>query len=248
MSDRLLFISDLHLQAERPDITRALLQFLDDNSGRCTSLYILGDLFEAWLGDDVMDVMETQIASALRDFAARGATVHLMHGNRDFLIGEEFAGACHATLLPDPCTISTPLGEVILSHGDQLCTDDTEYQQFRKMVRQPQWQAQFLAQSPEARQAFAREARQQSQAATRQKAEDIMDVNAVAVEELLRKEQLPRLIHGHTHRPALHEMELPEAIDGQRQAWRLVLGDWDQQGWYGEIHGEDLRLEKFPLS
>lgn len=247
MSERLLFISDLHLDAGREDITRTLLDFLNRETGRCTALYILGDLFEVWLGDDAPDDIAHRVAAALAAFAAAGAAVYLMHGNRDFLLGDDYARACGATLLPDPHVIATPVGEVLLSHGDALCTDDTDYQRFRAQVRDPQWQQTFLAQGISERRAFAEQARQQSRAATAGKSMAIMDVNPKAVERLLRETGQTRLLHGHTHRPDSHDLTFDSPIAGETAGWRLVLGDWHSQGWYGEIGGDGVRLERFPL-
>ncbi|MEX2469360.1 MAG: UDP-2,3-diacylglucosamine diphosphatase [Pseudohongiellaceae bacterium] len=247
MSERLLFISDLHLDAGREDITRTLLDFLNRETGHCTALYILGDLFEVWLGDDARDDIAHRVAAALAAFATAGAAVYLMHGNRDFLLGDDYARACGATLLPDPHVIATPVGEVLLSHGDALCTDDTEYQRFRAQVRDPQWQQTFLARGISERRAFAEQARQQSREATAGKSMDIMDVNAKAVERLLRETGQTRLLHGHTHRPASHDLTFDSPIAGATEGWRLVLGDWHRQGWYGEIGDDGVRLERFPL-
>ena len=244
MSARQLFISDLHLEASRPDITAGLLQFLRRESGRCSALYILGDLFEVWLGDDAADELAQQVSEALESFAGAGADVYIMHGNRDFLLGNDFAESCAARLLPDPTVIATDLGPVILSHGDSLCTDDVEYQAFRSQVRNPGWQAHFLAQPLADRIAFAEQARAQSRNATASKSAEIMDVNSEAVQELLRNQGQPRLLHGHTHRPAKHSLQ--KSGDGQ-ESWRLVLGDWDKQGWFAEIQGESATLHSFPL-
>lgn len=244
MSDRLLFISDLHLEDSRPDITEGLLNFLDRESGRCSALYILGDLFEVWLGDDTDQPLAGQVADALQAFAGAGAQVFLMHGNRDFLIGDDFANRCGASLLADPTVIETSLGPVLLSHGDSLCVDDVDYQAFRAQVRDPQWQQQFLSQPLAARRAFAEQARAQSQTATSNKAMEIMDVNQQAVLSLLEEHAVARLLHGHTHRPARHELDLA----GQPgEAWRLVLGDWDKQGWFAEIEGSTISLKSFDL-
>ena len=244
MSARLLFISDLHLEDSRPDITESLLEFLDRESGRCSALYILGDLFEVWLGDDTDDPLAQRVADALQAFASAGAQVFLMHGNRDFLIGDDFARRCGASLLSDPTVIETRLGPVLLSHGDSLCTDDVDYQTFRAQVRNQQWQQQFLSQPLAARRAFAEQARAQSQAATSNKAMEIMDVNQQAVVSLLEEHSLPRLLHGHTHRPARHELNLAEQPG---EAWRLVLGDWDSKAWFAEIEGTEVKLQSFDL-
>ncbi len=249
MSNRLLFISDLHLEDSRPDITEGLLKFLEHESGRCSALYILGDLFEVWLGDDADDALARRIAAALSAFAAAGSAVYLMHGNRDFLLGEDYAARCGATLLADPFLLESELGPVLLSHGDALCTDDVDYQAFRAQVRNPAWQQQFLAQPLAARRAFAEQARAQSRTATAQKTMDIMDVNQTAVRELMQANGVQRLLHGHTHRPAKHSLdaENPADIGNSDSAWRLVLGDWNQSGWYAEISATGVKLESFPL-
>lgn len=242
MSERLLFISDLHLQTSRPELTQGLLDFLGRESGRCQALYILGDLFEVWLGDDAADALAQEVASALRDFAAAGSQVYLMHGNRDFLLGDAWAQSAGAELLPDPVVIDTPIGEVLLSHGDSLCTDDVDYQQFRKQVRDPAWQSAFLAKSVPERIEFARQAREQSKEATADKAMAIMDVNQQAVVELMSAHQQSRLIHGHTHRPDEHALTV-----AGNPAWRLVLGDWGKQGWVAHISEAGVNLSSFDL-
>jgi len=248
VSDRLLFISDLHLEDSRPDITDALLRFLQQQTGQCRALYILGDLFEVWIGDDAWEPLSQRVAAALHGFADAGASVYLMHGNRDFLLGEDFAAACSARLLPDPSVIDTPIGPLLLSHGDVLCTDDVDYQNFRRQVRDPQWQQAFLARGLSERRAFAEQARQQSQQATATKDVGIMDVNQQSVLRFLATHQQYRLLHGHTHRPDFHEITLPEPIQGRDEAWRLVLGDWDSQAWYAELDGDGVELKRMPLA
>lgn len=248
MPDRLLFISDLHLEDSRPDITDALLRFLAGQTGQCQALYILGDLFEVWIGDDAWDPLAQRVAAALRAFTEAGAQVYLMHGNRDFLLGEDFASACGARLLPDPSVIDTPLGPLLLSHGDALCTDDVDYQNFRRQVRDPAWQQAFLAQGISERRAFADQARQQSKQATADKDAGIMDVNQDAVQDFLLSHQQCRLLHGHTHRPDFHEIALPEPVQGQTDAWRLVLGDWDRQAWFADLDANGVELKRLPLT
>lgn len=248
MSKPLLFISDLHLQDNRPDLTRALLKFLQEHQGKCQALYILGDLFEVWLGDDGSTATGDTIALALSKFAKSGSEVYLMHGNRDFLIGMEFAARCGASLLTEPYRLHSKLGDIVLLHGDVLCTDDVEYQAFRSMVRSPDWQANFLAKGLDERIAFARQARQQSSEATAAKQDDIMDVNAAAVLEFLQEVDCPRLLHGHTHRPDVHSIALQRPIGDSRVATRMVLGDWGEKGWFAELDGEHWRLKQFPIS
>ncbi|QKT02555.1 UDP-2,3-diacylglucosamine diphosphatase [Ectothiorhodospiraceae bacterium 2226] len=219
-----LFISDLHLEGNRPHIAQRFVRFLQEDAVRADALYILGDLFEAWLGDDVIVPEVQPIMQALRATSA-ATPVYLMHGNRDFLLGEGFAEATGVHLLPDPSVIDLYGTPTLLMHGDSLCTDDAQYQQFRAMVRDPAWQAQALALNPEARIAKARELRAMSREANTMKAEDIMDVNADAVVAVLREHGVRRLIHGHTHRPAHHTL----SVDGA-PAERWVLKDWDTEG------------------
>lgn len=243
----ILLISDLHLEDGRPDITRTLLHFLEERAGRCQALYILGDLFEVWIGDDEVTALSTEIAAALSDFHRAGSEIYLLHGNRDFLLGEDYAERCGARLIHEPYTLSSNNTRFLLLHGDILCTDDHEYMEFRAMVRNPAWQKQFLAQTLEARREFARQAREQSQSATRHKRMEIMDVNQEAVLRLIQEQQQTRIIHGHTHRPDIHQITLPQAIDGRSQATRTVLGDWDRKAWYAEIRDGKLSLQHFPL-
>jgi UDP-2,3-diacylglucosamine hydrolase len=248
VAERLLFISDLHLQESRPDISAALFRFLERNTGRCDALYILGDLFEVWIGDDAWDSLAQRVAAALKAFSENGARIYLMHGNRDFLMGSDFASACGAELLADPTVIRSSAGSIILSHGDALCVDDQDYQAFRQQVRDPRWQAAFLARSLSERRAFAEQARQQSKQATAGKDMGIMDVNNDAVSELLQAQQQSRLLHGHTHRPARHSIRLDPAIAGESEGWRLVLGDWDNKLWYAEINDGEITLNEQALS
>ena len=248
MSKPILFISDLHLQDDRPDLTRALLMFLQENQGKCEELYILGDLFEVWLGDDRLTATSEAVAKALHEFAECGSDVYIMHGNRDFLMGTEFAARCGASLLAEPYRLHSKLGDIVLMHGDVLCTDDTEYQAFRSMVRSAEWQADFLARNLDERIAFARQARQQSSLATAQKQDDIMDVNQAAVLEFLKRVDCPRLLHGHTHRPDVHSIALQSKIGGSSEAIRMVLGDWGIRGWFAELDGEHWQLKQFSIS
>ncbi|NNF95748.1 MAG: UDP-2,3-diacylglucosamine diphosphatase [Halobacteria archaeon] len=220
-----LFISDLHLSAERPDITSLFIQFLNNEARQAEALYILGDLFEAWLGDDMVLPEYADAIAAMKALSDSGVPVFIMHGNRDFLLGEKFTAMSGATLLDDPTRIDLYGKPTLLLHGDTLCTDDVEYQKFRTMVRSPAWQQQMLALSPAERLALAREYREMSQAETGNKAEDIMDVNQQTLQQVMQTEGIYHMIHGHTHRPAIHDFE----IDSQ-PAKRIVLGDWYEQG------------------
>lgn len=223
------------------------MKFLEDHAGKCRSLFILGDLFEVWIGDDESTALTEQVATALSQFQEKGSSVFLLHGNRDFLIGDKFAKQCQAKLIDEPYLLETEAGSHLLIHGDSLCIDDVDYMKFRQMVRDGKWQQEFLAQPLSARRDFAEQARQQSQAATAGKAMEIMDVNQAAVIELLESAQQTSLIHGHTHRPYVHELDLASPIAGKDKATRLVLGDWDKTGWYAELAGGDLSLHQFPL-
>ncbi|MEJ2107820.1 MAG: UDP-2,3-diacylglucosamine diphosphatase [Acidiferrobacteraceae bacterium] len=221
-----LFVSDLHLCAERPAVTALFLKFLEGEARDAEALYILGDLFEFWIGDDARDQPDmAPIVHALRAYSDLGIPLFAMHGNRDFLMREGFEEATGAKLLPDPTVIDLYGQATLITHGDYLCTDDVEYQEFRRMVRDPEVQKRFLASSMEERRALVRTYRDASRESTSAKPLEIMDVNPDAVRDAMRKHEVRRLIHGHTHRPAIHDLDL----DGQ-QAQRIVLGDWYDQG------------------
>jgi len=219
-----LFISDLHLDPARPAIVELFMGFLVQRAPQAEALYILGDLFEAWIGDDAVDAGHPVIA-AMRGLTERGVPLYVMRGNRDFLLGEDFAAMTGAALLTDPTLIQLHGEPTLLMHGDSLCIDDLEYQRFRAMVRDPAWQEAFLGKSIEERKAYAQQARTESQGRNQSIDEHLMDVNQGAVEEIMRRHGVRQLIHGHTHRPAVHEMTLDGA-----QARRIVLGDWYDQG------------------
>jgi UDP-2,3-diacylglucosamine hydrolase len=220
-----LFISDLHLDPARPDITSQALAFLESETRGADALYILGDLFEAWVGDDDPEPEKRRVIAALRRLSDGGLPCYFMHGNRDFLVGEGFGQASGCTLLEDPTIIELHGTRVMLMHGDTLCTDDHEYQAFRKMVRNPDWQRAMLAKPLAERLALARHLRETSAASMAGKSMEIMDVNQDAVIAAMRAHGVHTLLHGHTHRPAIHRFE----IDG-REAVRIVLGDWYTQG------------------
>ncbi len=226
--DTTLFISDLHLCASRPAITAAFIEFLQNKASKVKSLYILGDLFEYWAGDDdIDDAFHKQIINGFRKLSDAGVKVFLMHGNRDFLIAEDFCQMAGVSLLNDPTMIDMHGKQVLLSHGDDLCTDDIAYQQFRAQVRDKKWQLEFLSQPLQVRKKQIETIRARSEQAKTQKSLEIMDVNAEAVNALLSKYQPDLLIHGHTHRPNQHTIKL----DG-RLITRWVLGDWYEQGSY----------------
>jgi UDP-2,3-diacylglucosamine hydrolase len=241
-----LFISDLHLTEDEPTNVEAFLDFLQGPARAAASLFILGDLFEYWAGDDDLATpFNARVAAAIRALADTGTLVFFMTGNRDLLAGPAFAQAIGATLLDDPArvrlgnTADAPV--VLLAHGDALCTDDLAYQAYRRQVRDPAWQAGFLAQPLPARKAFIASLRQKSEAAKAEKAMEIMDVNADAVAALLREHGFPTLVHGHTHRPDCHHL----MIDG-RTCERRVLPDWRGEACWLRHDGRDFTPETLP--
>jgi len=220
-----LFISDLHLEAERPDIADQFLRFMETEALHADALYILGDLFESWVGDDDPNEHYAWIRQALKKLTRKNVPAWFMHGNRDFMIGERFAEETGVQILPDPVVHEIHGQDVLLSHGDAYCTDDLEYQAVRKMTRDPAWQAMMLQKSLEERLAFAEQARAASMARGGTLNEEIMDVNRDAIDAAMREAGVTLMLHGHTHRPAIHEFTL----DG-KAARRIVLGDWYEQG------------------
>jgi len=239
-----LFIADLHLDDGRPHITALFERFLaGDDVRRADALYILGDLVEAWIGDDDDAELPARIARATRGVRDSGVPVFFMVGNRDFLLGPAFAERAGLELLDDGVVHALYGRPTLLMHGDLLCTDDTAYQAVRAQVRTPQWQAQILAMPLQARRAFAAKAREDSRAHTGSAMETIMDVNAAAVAHAMRDAGVTRLIHGHTHRPAVHAFEL----DGQ-PAERIVLGDWYEQGSVLRVEPEGVRLQQLAMA
>ncbi|MGA7297992.1 MAG: UDP-2,3-diacylglucosamine diphosphatase [Rhodanobacteraceae bacterium] len=220
-----LFISDLHLDQARPQILELFEQFLAGEARRADALYILGDLFESWIGDDDDSNLAARVASALHELGSHGVPVHFIAGNRDFLLGTDYARRCGMQLLDDGTVIDLHGTPTLLMHGDTLCTDDIEYQAFRAQVREPKWQQQFLAQPLTTRRAYAAQARDASKAHTGSSDIAIMDVTPAAVMQALKQAGVRHMIHGHTHRPAVHEID----VNGQ-PGQRIVLGDWYEQG------------------
>jgi UDP-2,3-diacylglucosamine hydrolase len=221
-----LFISDLHLDPERPAITELFGRFVDEEAHGADALYVLGDLFEAWVGDDDPSEPGEFVAAKLRALREAGVPVRFIRGNRDFLLGEDYARRAGFEILPDPAVVVLHGKPVLLMHGDLLCSDDTAYQAFRAQTRDPRWQAQFLAQSLPARLAFAQHARAASRAhqsglAAQGAMETITDATPATVAETFARYGVDRIIHGHTHRPKVHD-----GADGTR----IVLGDWYEQG------------------
>ena len=234
-----LFISDLHLSEAHPGTAEQFLHFAQHDAPQAEALYILGDLFEYWAGDDDLDsAFHRTVCNALSALAAQGTQVCIMHGNRDFLMDKALASACSAKLLTDPTLIDLYGTPTLLSHGDALCTDDAAYQQFRDTVRSADWRTQFLAQPLPERKAQIEQLRAQSERSKRSKTMDIMDVSQKAVHNLLRKYDFPRLIHGHTHRPAKHLHHL----EGHT-CERWVLGDWDTQANALRVDSEGVHPE-----
>ncbi|MDN3639421.1 UDP-2,3-diacylglucosamine diphosphatase [Simiduia curdlanivorans] len=236
------FISDLHLDATRPDVTRAFLHFLNNAAQQANALYILGDLFEAWIGDDDDAPLALEVQAALKAYADSGHALYFMQGNRDFLVGEAFCQRTGAKMLNDPTVIDLHGKVVLLMHGDTLCTDDVDYQEFRAQARNPQWQAPLLAQPLAARRQLAAKIRAETSSLAAMKAEDIMDVNRDEVARVMLTHRADLLVHGHTHRPKRH----PVNLNGQ-QAERIVLGDWHRSLWYLAVSPKAIELIEQPL-
>lgn len=237
-----LFIADLHLHEERPEITRAFLHFLKNSAPTAEALYILGDFFDAWIGDDDDAPLITEIADALIRLTCNGTQLFLMHGNRDFLLGQEFANKVGAQLMPEGTIIDLYGCPTLLLHGDSLCTLDHAYQAFRQHVRTPEWQAQILTQPLAARRILAQQIRTESKSMNSLKAEDIMDVTPAEVVRVMSEAKVLRLIHGHTHRPARHLLRV-----NQQDAERIVLGDWHTQAWCLTASPESLVLQHWDI-
>jgi UDP-2,3-diacylglucosamine hydrolase len=237
-----LFISDLHLAAGEAKLAEYFTTFLEGPARKAQALYVLGDLFDAWVGDDdLADPFVQTVVSALRALSDTGVAIYLQHGNRDFLLGEKFAGACGARLLPEVAIVKVEDQALLLMHGDQLCTDDAAYLAWRRQARDPAWQAQFLELPLDQRRSMAAGLRAQSEAAKAGKAPEIMDVNAQAVVSAFAASACRILIHGHTHRPARHTVY----AEGQsRERW--VLPDWRPEGGYLELAPQGLALRSWP--
>jgi UDP-2,3-diacylglucosamine hydrolase len=237
-----LFLSDLHLDTSRPQITRLFLDVLDTHGRNADAVYILGDLFELWPGDDDDSLLGRAITDGLRACVTSGTPVHLLHGNRDFLIGDQFAARSRCRLLGDPARIELYGTSVLLTHGDILCTDDADYQAFRAGVRDSRWQQAFLAQPLQARRNIALAMRRWSRANVRGKPEANRDVNPDTVIRFMTDHGVQQLIHGHTHRPGIHEFEI-----AGKPARRMVLGDWYRQGSLLECTPHGCRLRELPI-
>lgn len=239
----ILLISDLHLEEGRPDITRAFLDLLRGRARSAEALYILGDFFEVWIGDDAMSPFQASICQALRELSDSGTRIFLMHGNRDFMIGKRFCKAAGCTLLTDPSVVELNGEPVLLMHGDSLCTRDEGYIRMRRYLRNPVtlW---ILRHLPlRTRHKLARKLRNESRAQTRMKANDIVDVTPDEVPRVMQAFGVRTLVHGHTHRPAIHKLQL-----GDHAGRRIVLGDWDRQGWALQVDEHGFSLAAFDLA
>ena len=233
-----LFISDLHLDGSRPEITGLFQEFLEEEAAKASALYILGDFFEVWIGDDDDDLHHAQVTAGLKTLTSAGVPVYLMHGNRDFLIGRRFAERTGVKLLADPTVIDLGGSPTLLMHGDTLCTDDLQYQKARRFLRNRMVQGIYLALPLSLRRRIAAYARAKSKTDTAAKASYIMDVNQQAVESVMAQHGVTRLIHGHTHRPAVHCFK---SVDGKDME-RIVLGDWYEQSSILRWDGKSGRL------
>ncbi len=231
-----LFVSDVHLDAGTPDAVNRFLEFLRTDAADAEALYVLGDLFETWVGDDDPDPAKARVCEGLRALTATGVGCFVLHGNRDFLIGRDFCRHTGSKLLADPVVADLDGERVLLTHGDALCTDDHSYQELRSTVRNPDWQRRFLSLPLADRELLANQARAGSKEHTSRTVPTIMDVNEDAVSAAFRAARVRRIIHGHTHRPGIHDTQ----IEGE-PAQRLVLGAWYEQGSY--IHYEDGRYD-----
>ena len=237
----ILFISDLHLDASRPTITNAFYQFLDTQASNAEALYILGDFFELWIGDDDDDPFVIDVQNTLKQFSRKNIPVYFMRGNRDFLIGDDFAKRTGAILLDDPTLLETNNHRILLMHGDTLCTKDVEYQTFREQSRSKEWMSTVLHKPLEERREFGKQLRKQSKTMSSRKAEDIMDVSEDAVITSMDDFNVTTLIHGHTHRPNRHTMN-----DTEKE--RIVLGDWDSHGWCLQFFDKKIGKDAFTLN
>ncbi|WP_249976738.1 UDP-2,3-diacylglucosamine diphosphatase [Vreelandella olivaria] len=237
---RTLLIADLHLSSDTPDINQGFYRYLEQTAKGADALYILGDLFDAWIGDDLLDVPQHplnliagEVIHRLRKLSGNGTAIYFIHGNRDFLLGERFIEACNGTLLPEIHQSELQGVPVVILHGDSLCTKDEAYMAFRQQSRNPEWQAQILALPLEQRVELAKSLRTQSGDANANKAEAIMDVTLSEVVALMEHCGVTTMIHGHTHRPKVHDLTVEDV-----PAKRFVLGDWDHQ------HGWDIVIEQ----
>ena len=238
-----LFISDLHLCADRPEVNDAFFHFLQTSAAEADALYILGDLFEAWIGDDDPAPLSQQVIHALRALTDGGTRLYFLHGNRDFAIGKRFAQETGATLLKDHALVTLGDQQVLVLHGDTLCTDDVAYQKFRRRIRNP-FILNIMRRLPlKTRQNIGIKGREKSMAANSNKSASIMDVSPATVTAMMGECGVSTMIHGHTHRPCNHELILDDGTPAQR----IVLGDWGSKGWVVRANDEGLKLSSFDI-
>lgn len=236
------FISDLHLSAEQPALTQLFIHYLQNQATEADALFMLGDIFEVWLGDDMI-LPEYQAAiDAINNLTSQGTPVYVMYGNRDFLMRDQFEELTGTQLINDPTIIDLYGTPTLLMHGDMLCTDDVDYQEFRSMVRNSKWQDTFLAKTADERLTIAKEYREKSKAATQNKKNDIMDVNQQEVTRTMQHYQATQLIHGHTHRPDIHHFTIDDT-----EVCRIVLADWNESGSYLTCDGDGCQKKTFTL-
>ncbi|WP_444998133.1 UDP-2,3-diacylglucosamine diphosphatase [Aliikangiella sp. IMCC44359] len=236
------FISDLHLCETQPHLLRLFEHYMHNIAPKSQQLYVLGDLFEVWVGDDHSSAFNQQVINLFKHYTQHSGQLYVAHGNRDFLLGEQFAKQTGSTLIEEPYHLELGFHKTCVMHGDVLCTDDIQYQQFRKMVRNPTWQQELLAQSVEKRLAFASGVREKSKSEQSEKSESIMDVNPKAVENFFLENHCEWLIHGHTHREAQHQIMINDQTHH-----RIVLSDWGKQGHYLEFNNNLLSSIYFKL-
>ncbi len=238
MSQPSLFISDLHLDATRPIIVDLFFDFLDKTASQASELYILGDLFEVWIGDDDENEFNQSIINKLRETADKGINLYIMRGNRDFLIGTVFEKASGCKRLDDPTCINLFNNSILLMHGDSLCTDDLKYQAIREYVRSDAMRVELMSKTLDERREIAKQARHYSLEATKNNPDSIMDVNEAAVTTEFKKHHVSTMIHGHTHRMKQHSV----VIDGEN-CQRIVLGDWHENGNYLEVSSKGYQMK-----
>jgi UDP-2,3-diacylglucosamine hydrolase len=240
---RQLFISDLHLWDETPELEQLFHQFMEQQASKADELYVLGDLFEAWIGDDAMDAMAKRVINAFSHFSKQGGKLFFIHGNRDFLLGDEFLKATAGSLLPDPYPITLANQQAVLMHGDSLCTQDKEYIKFRDLVRSKDWQEDFLSRTIDERTKIARDIRQQSSKRGKVLATEISDVTPSEVTTLMQEFNVSLMVHGHTHRQNRHSLTI-----NNQPAERIVLGDWGKTGSVLSIEDNIISLTNFSLN
>ncbi|NVK22830.1 MAG: UDP-2,3-diacylglucosamine diphosphatase [Kangiellaceae bacterium] len=234
------FISDLHLCEERPDLTALFNKYMNEIAPHSNELYVLGDLFESWIGDDDDSEFAESIIAQFKAYSDSGKKLYFQHGNRDFLLADEFSKQTGGIIIDEVSPLAIGDQKALLMHGDSLCWDDVDYLKFRQMVRSQEWQNQLLSQPLAVRRAIAADLRQKSKEAQENKAESICDVHPQAIEEVLQENKATILIHGHTHRPDFHDIEI-----GGKHCQRIVLSDWGEQGNYLTVNGTDIESHYF---